>query len=227
MEHGEEVTVKRLEQLYAAQATRRIGEHQEQTGIWKHPIPQAVVDAQGIRGDIQFDRRVHGGVDKALHQYAVSSYARLQQAFPALAAQIVVGSMGENLTVAGMDEANVHIGDVYRIGTVTLQVSQPRNPCWKINSKFDDERLAKFIAGEFIHGWYYRVLEAGVMQVGDAMELIERPNAISVRQFLQVYAEHRPPLDALEALAACVGLNAGWRGKLEQRLGFLRGLAGE
>ena len=139
--------------LYATAKPQRIGEDQAFTGIWKDCIQTAVLDEDGIKGDIQVDRRVHGGTEKALHQYAIPSYAQLHAAFPELAARMPIGSMGENLTVLGMHEGNVHIGDIYRLGSALVQVSQPRNPCWKINSKFDDERLAKFIATQHINGW--------------------------------------------------------------------------
>jgi MOSC domain-containing protein YiiM len=118
----------------------------------------------------------------------------------------------------------VHIGDIYRLGSVLVQVSQPRNPCWKINSKFDDERLAKFIANQHIQGWYYRVLEAGLVKVGDTMELVERFNPISLRKFLSVYAEHRPNYVNLRNLARCQGLTASWQVKIQQRMDILQRL---
>lgn len=210
--------------LYAARLPQRIGEDQAFTGIWKDSIQIAELDQEGIKGDIQVDRRVHGGPEKALHQYAIPSYARLHAAFPELAAQMPIGSMGENLTVLGMHEANVHIGDIYRMGSALVQVSQPRNPCWKINSKFDDERLAKFIATQHINGWYYRILEPGSVQVGDSMDLVERFNPISLRNFLEVYAEHRPNFMILRSLARCQGLNPSWQMKIQQRLEVLQRL---
>lgn len=213
-----------LGHLYAASTLGRIGENQSFTGIYKDCIQQAEIDEEGIQGDIQADRRVHGGAEKALHQYAIPSYARLHAAFPDLAPRMPIGSMGENLTVLGMHEDNVHIGDIYRMGSVLVQVSQPRNPCWKINSKFDDERLAKFIANQHIQGWYYRVLEAGSVKVGDTMELVERFNPISLRKFLSVYAEHRPNYVNLRSLARCQGLTASWQVKIQQRMDVLQRL---
>ncbi len=210
--------------LYATTKPQRIGENQAFTGIWKYAIEVADLDEQGIKGDIQVDQRVHGGTEKALHQYAIPSYAQLHAAFPELAARMPIGSMGENLTVLGMHEGNVHIGDIYRMGSALVQVSQPRNPCWKINSKFDDERLAKFIATQHINGWYYRVLEAGSVQVGDSMDLMERFNPISLRNFLEVYAEHRPNFLILRSLARCQGLTPSWQVKIQQRMEVLQRL---
>ncbi|HPY40122.1 MAG TPA: MOSC domain-containing protein [Thiolinea sp.] len=210
--------------LYATSTPRRIGENQAFTGIWKDPIKQAAIDEEGIKGDIQVDKRVHGGAEKALHQYAIASYVRLHAAFPELAARIPIGSMGENFTIAGMHEDNVHIGDIYRIGSALVQVSQPRNPCWKINSKFDDERLAKFIAAQHIPGWYYRVLEAGQVELGDSMELVERFNPMSLRNFLAAYEKHRPNFLILRSMARTQGLTLSWQVKIQQRMEVLQRL---
>ena len=210
--------------LYATKTPRRIGENQAFTGIWKDSIKQAAIDAEGIKGDIQVDRRVHGGAEKALHQYAIPSYASMHAAFPELATRMPIGSMGENLTVLGMHEDNVHIGDIYRIGSALVQVSQPRNPCWKINSKFDDERLAKFIATQHIPGWYYRVLEAGNVELGDSMDLVERFNPMSLRNFLEVYEEHRPNFLILRSMARTQGLTLSWQVKIQQRMEVLQRL---
>ncbi len=210
--------------LYATTTPRRIGENQAFTGIWKDSIKQAAIDAEGIKGDIQVDRRVHGGAEKALHQYAIPSYASMHAAFPELATRMPIGSMGENLTVLGMHEDNVHIGDIYRIGSALVQVSQPRNPCWKINSKFDDERLAKFIATQHIPGWYYRVLEAGNVELGDSMDLVERFNPMSLRNFLEVYEEHRPNFLILRSMARTQGLTLSWQVKIQQRMEVLQRL---
>ena len=210
-----------VEHLFAAKKTQIIGEQREATGIWKTPLAQADVTSLGIEGDIQVDTRFHGGVNKALHQYALKSYALLQQAFPHLSTQLIAGSMGENLSAAGMSEDTVHMGDIFRMGGVLVQIAEPRSPCWKINSKFGEPRLAKAIAEQAISGWYYRVLETGTLKIGDSIQLVERPNPVSMSEFLQIYAEHRPSLDAMQRLAQCQGLSPLWQNKVQQRLQFL------
>jgi MOSC domain-containing protein YiiM len=153
----------------------------QRTGIYKDPIDVAEVTAEGIAGDQQADRRFHGGAEKALHQYAVSSYERIVESFPELQGTAVPGSIGENISSSGLTDAGVCIGDIYRMGPVLVQVSQPRSPCWKINHRFRVERLSRFIEQHRITGWYYRVLEPGVLTVGDDIALVERPNeAVSV-----------------------------------------------
>lgn len=148
------------------------------TGIFKRERTEPVwLGAAGLAGDAQADRRVHGGPDKALHQYPVAHYARLAAAFPQAAPLLVPGSMGENLSVPGWDETNVRIGDIFRFGGARIQVSMPRKPCWKIDRRFGAEGMAmkNFIAEEGLTGWYFRVLMEGEVAPGCAFELLERP----------------------------------------------------
>lgn len=198
------------------------------SGIFKHPVAGPVaVGLEGLEGDRQADRRVHGGAEKAVHLYPAGHYARLAAAFPALADALVPGSMGENLSVAGWDEESVCIGDVFRVGSCRLQVSQPRSPCWKINHKFGDDGLAQFIAHEGITGWYFRVLEGGSVAVGDGFELLERnPAPVSLARLGRVQREHRPAGAELREIAATPGLTPALMKKLLDRLGWLERLKG-
>ncbi|WP_454865746.1 MOSC domain-containing protein [Pseudomonas umsongensis] len=195
----------------------------QRTGIFKQRQAGPVrVELQGIVGDQHGDTRVHGGPEKAVHQYAVQNYQRLAQAFAPSAAHLVAGSLGENICAFGLSELNVHIGDVFRIGSSLLQVSQPRSPCWKINHRFDAEHMSMFVARERITGWYYRVLEPGWLQAGDRIELLERHNErFSIDQFWQVQLSHRPLIEDLLALADSVGLAAEWKRRLGERAKWL------
>lgn len=152
------------------------------TGMFKREHAQpAWLGVEGLAGDAQADRRVHGGPEKALHQYPVGHYAKLAAAFPDAAPLLVPGSIGENLSVPGWDEANVCIGDVFRLGDARIQVSQPRSPCWKIDRRFHVGGMAQYIGEHGLTGWYYRVLDEGEVAAGCAFELIERSDdAISV-----------------------------------------------
>ena len=145
------------------------------TGVFKREHPQSVwLGIEGLAGDAQADRRVHGGPEKALHQYPVAHYARLATAFPDAAPLLVPGSIGENLSVPGWDETNVRIGDVFRFGDARIQVSQPRSPCWKIDRRYGTQGMARHISEHGLTGWYFRVLEEGEVAPGCAFELLER-----------------------------------------------------
>jgi len=211
-----------VEHLFAASHTKPLGRYQNPSGIWKTSVEWVTVNKLGIVGDIQADRRYHGGVEKALHQYAVENYALLAKHYPQLADQWIAGSLGENLSALGMTEQTVYIGDIFRVGGITIQVSEPREPCSKINSKFADKTLVKFIAKHYIYGWYYRVLEEGRVQVGDSITLLERPNLVSMQAFLQTINAEQPSLEAVEKLAACEGVSQQWQKQVLKMLDALR-----
>ena len=125
----------------------RIEEHGQSTGIYKKPVIGPIeLSFEGLAGDIQADRRVHGGPEKALHQYAVDNYRRLAERLPAIAAQLLVGSIGENISAAEVDESTVFIGDIFSLGRARVQVSQPRSPCWKIDHRYAHDGVARLIA---------------------------------------------------------------------------------
>ena len=106
------------------------------TGIYKQAVTAALeLGPEGFTGDHQADRRVHGGPDKAVHLYPARHYGQLVQRFPEAAGQLVAGSLGENLSTADLDESDVRVGDIWRLGDARLQVCQPRSPCWKIDDR--------------------------------------------------------------------------------------------
>lgn len=193
------------------------------TGIFKLAIEMPVwLGREGLAGDAQADRRVHGGPDKALHQYPVAHYARLATAFPDARALLVPGSLGENLSVPGWDETTLAIGDVFRLGDARIQVSQPRSPCWKIDHRFSADGMAQFIAAQRITGWYFRVLEEGAVEPGAGFECIERnPDPVFVADLLALWADHRPDPDTLLVVSRTSGLSPGWVTKLTERAGRL------
>lgn len=194
------------------------------TGIFKAESHQPLwLGTEGLGGDAQADRRVHGGPEKALHQYAVANYARLAAAFPDAAAVLVPGSIGENLSVAGWDEDKVCIGDIFRLGDARIQVSQPRSPCWKIDARYGQEGIARWIDETGLTGWYFRVLEEGQVEAACTFDLVERPNPdITLARLWRGLKELRPSLAELELLAAAPGLAPGWSKKLTERGEWLR-----
>jgi len=199
------------------------------TGIFKSPAVGPVeIGAEGLAGDVQADRRVHGGPEKAIHHFPSDTYARLAERFPEQAAQFGPGQIGENFSTHGFAERHVCIGDVFTIGTARLQLCQPRSPCWKINARFGvEEGITEFIAEQGIAGWYYRVLQPGTVQLGDTLRLIERPpGAPTLTAFWMLVNAHRPDPAALIALAEAPGLADGWRGRLLRRVEWLRTHAG-
>jgi len=194
------------------------------SGIFKTAVTGNIaLGPLGLDGDYHADRSVHGGVDKALHHFPAEHYARLAARFPAAAALLEVGSIGENLSSRGLDEHNACLGDVYALGDARLQLTQPRRPCWKIDQRYDVRGLAAYIAREGLTGWYYRVLSPATIRAGMTLELVERdPASPSVAEFHATLAAGRPPLARLARYAALDALPAALRERIGKRLAWLR-----
>lgn len=209
--------------LYAG-AVRPLPGDGAPTGMFKTALTAPVrLGREGLVSDAQADRRVHGGADKALHQYPSAHYAILARAFPAATTLLVPGSIGENVSAADWDEAGVCIGDRFRLGEALIEVSQPRTPCWKIDSRYGLEGMTRFIADERLTGWYYRVLEEATVEADCELNLVERPwPDASVAGLLSLWQQHRPEPRALEALAAVPSLAGSWVRQLKDRADRLR-----
>jgi MOSC domain-containing protein YiiM len=144
-----------------------------ETAIWKQPVAGPVA-ARGVNldGDEQVDRRFHGGPDKAVYAYASEDIAWWEAQ---LGRELGPGAFGENLTVAGLDLAAMEVGQHWRIGTVGLEVSQPRLPCFKLGLKFGDPLMVKLFALAGRTGTYLRIIEEGVLEAGQAIDVGEPP----------------------------------------------------
>jgi len=202
--------------LYSGKLSN-IGEKRRPTGIYKKSVEQVSVDVLGIIGDIQADKRFHGGPEKALHQYALSSYEKIIKRYPLLHQQAKPGMIGENLSATDMNEHNVCIGDIYKVGSAILQVSSPRIPCWKIDAKFKQPDLHQFISQHRLNGWYYRVVQAGDISLNDKLILQQRPNTdFTVDTMLKVInGEAEAKVIGLAANA--IGLDPEWQKRLNKK----------
>lgn len=144
------------------------------TAIRKTPVDSPVeVTPTGLRGDHQADRRHHGGPDKALLLFSREQYPTLEHH---IGREVAIPSFGENLTITGMTESEVCLGDVIRIGTTTLEVTQPRNPCYKQAVLHGVKDLVLVVERTGCTGWYVRVLEPGTLTAGDDLVLLDRPH---------------------------------------------------
>lgn len=177
------------------------------------------VDALGIKGDEQADPKHHGGPHKAVHAYAISHMAAWAQELPERATRFRPGAFGENLVLDGATEADVCLGDRWRVGTALLEVSQARQPCWKLNLRFDIPDMARRVQDTGRSGWYFRVIEPGIVAAGDRGELIARPNPDwSLARVSHLLYHDRMNRAALAELAAIPGLPDNWLRLAEARL---------
>jgi MOSC domain-containing protein YiiM len=150
------------------------GEQAWTSGIKKKPVSGRIrVTKIQLEGDGQADLKHHGGPDKAILAYGESHYPTwreelVQPDFP-------YGAFGENLTIQGLTEQTVCIGDTYKIGDVVVQVSQPRMPCWKLSRLWNSEDLDNRVKQTGKTGWYLRVLQEGYVEANLVVELVARP----------------------------------------------------
>ncbi|PPU08077.1 MOSC domain-containing protein [Xanthomonas arboricola] len=134
------------------------------------------VGPDGLQGDEQGDRRVHGGPDKAIHHYPRDHYAAWQAELGAHALLETAGAFGENPSSLGLTEAEVCLGDRFALGTAVVEVSQLRQPCWKLSDRFGLRDMARRVQDTGRTGWYYRVLQPGLVAPGNTLTLQQRPH---------------------------------------------------
>ena len=164
----------------------------------------------GLQGDEQADLQVHGGPEKAVYGYAASHYPAWAKQFPALA--FSGGAMGENLTIAGLEEKDICVGDVHSIGSSLLQVCQPRQPCFKFSLRHNNNHLPKAMVKSGQSGWYYRVLQTGALKAGDAVILQDRPNPdFPFTRLVEIVYRGKATREEIARLAEMSGLASQWR----------------
>ncbi|KAB7646160.1 MOSC domain-containing protein [Polymorphobacter fuscus] len=166
----------------------------------------------GLAGDEQGNRRVHGGPEKAVYGYPASGYAGWRAELPDIADRFGPGAMGENLVVAGQDESSLCIGDMVRCGTALLQIAQIREPCSTFAAVLGTTRVVRAMVRSGRCGWYYRVVEPGIIAPGDRHEVVDRPNPDwTVARFAAFAAGRGGTVAAIAELTTLPGLTPAWQ----------------
>lgn len=188
------------------------------SGFYKSPVTSPVWLAYGgLRGDEQADRVHHGGVDKAVCVYPVEHYPqwRTELGLP----QMERGAFGENFTTAGLTETGVSIGDIFEIGDAQVQISQPRQPCWKLARRWRIKNLTALVEQTGRTGFYFRVLRHGWIEPGQALKLVERPfPQFTVAHANRIMHHGKTDFGAARMLAECAVLSASWKDGLWARV---------
>ncbi len=184
------------------------------SAIAKKPITGPVaITALGLVGDKQADPVHHGGADKAIHHYPFDHYAFWREQLGDHPLLAMPGGFGENISTHGLTEQTVRLGDRFRLGTALIEVSHGRQPCWKLGHHFGHAALAAQVLRNGYAGWYYRVLEPGVAETGDRLDLVEAGLAdwTLARLFAVLVAKHPAHPALLRELAALPVLAEEWR----------------
>ncbi|MEO9511189.1 MAG: MOSC domain-containing protein [Flavobacteriaceae bacterium] len=158
----------------------------EQTGIYKYPVETSIfLEKNDVVNDTIIDRKHHGGEYKACYLFSADHYPYWKEKYPDL--KWDWGMFGENLTVEGLDESKIRIGNIYRLGTALVQITQPREPCYKLGIRFRTQEILKQFIDHGFPGTYIKILEVGEVNVGNNLELVqESENTLTVQQFYKL-----------------------------------------
>ncbi len=185
-----------------------------ESAIWKTPV-EGRVAARGVNleGDDQADRTVHGGPDKAVYAYALEDI-RLWQS--ELGRPLGPGAFGENLTTEGVDVTGAVIGERWEVGTVCLEVSEPRAPCWKLAARMEDDAFLRRFTETGRPGAYLRIVREGELGAGDAIEVTSRPeHGMTAGDVLRIYSRDRGEVAKLVDIPE---LGKSWREWAEKKV---------
>jgi MOSC domain-containing protein YiiM len=182
-----------------------------ETGIHKAPVSGRITVCRlNLEGDRQADLSVHGGPEKAVYAYPVEHYAYWREELPGV--PLPWGAFGENLSIQGFQEDRIRVGDVFRIGTTELVVTQPRLPCFKLNLRFQRSDMVRRFLKSGRTGFYFAVLKEGELKVGDGFELVPAAGpAVSIPDIVRLYATDRNNRGLLQRAVETAGLPQAWR----------------
>jgi len=191
-----------------------------QTGIYKYAVETPVyLGKEDVENDHVLDRRYHGGIDKACYLYSADHYPFWKSRFPGQ--EWKWGMFGENLTISGLNESEIHIGDRFQIGEAVVQVSQPRQPCFKLGVRFADQSVVDDFWNSPFPGVYVRVLQAGNVQKGDELYLIDRnTESLSIKQVFSVFRLDRTNYELMRKAIAEPFLAESCRRDIQKILDF-------
>ena len=160
-----------------------------ETGMFKYPVNEAIfLDKENVKNDIIVNRKNHGGIDKAVYIYGENHYEYFKQFHPDLDWQY--GIFGENITLSKLEETQIHIGEIYQLGEAKIQVTKPRQPCFKLGIRFNDQSIVKQFWNSTKCGVYFKVLEPGKVNVNDNLILLE--TAKNSPTIAEVYHTKKP-----------------------------------
>jgi len=194
------------------------GDRLVRTSIFKSPVAGRIpIRDNNLAGDQQSDLSVHGGRAKAVYVYPHEHYRFWEAQLPDVDLQF--GNFGENLTIEGLREADVHVGDRLQIGSAEFVVTQPRMPCYKLGIRFGRPDMVKRFLESRRSGFYLAVAQEGDVAAGDTIGVLDRdPAAISIPELLGMYLKEAVDPARLREAVARPALSDAWREEFRKRL---------
>ena len=185
------------------------------TGICKQPVTGPLrLSRVGFEYDGVGDILHHGGEDKAVCVYSLEHYPYWEDV---LGIKLPAAAFGENLTVSDLREEDICIGDVFELGTALLQVSQPRQPCRTLAARYGRDDLVKLVADSGRTGFYFRVLQEGIVSKGVRLKLKERdPHKVTISFASHTYHLDRKNCEAINKVLAVPALSASWHKSFQE-----------
>jgi MOSC domain-containing protein YiiM len=177
------------------------------SAIWKSPVVGRVA-ARGVNlvGDDQADRQAHGGSDKALYAYAIEDERWWGQQ---IGRPLVYGEFGENLTTEGLKVNDALVGERWQVGTLLLEVSEPRIPCWRLGVRMNDKVFPRRFTEAMRPGTYLRIVAEGDVAAGDEIRVVERPDHdLTIRDVFRIYTRDH---NDIKRLLAVPQMSESWK----------------
>jgi len=162
---------------------------QVETGIFKYPTSDGIyLEDKQVKNDAICDLKYHGGIDQAVYAFSLNHYQYFKKLFPDTDWEL--GMFGENLTVVDLEETDLHVGDVFKVGEVILEVTKPREPCMKLGVRFNDMKVVKTFWKTSFSGVYFKVLKKGTVKKGDRFKIVKK--CFENPTIAEVYATKKP-----------------------------------
>jgi len=187
------------------------------TGIFKTPVDEPLfLSSLNFTGDGQADLVHHGGKDKAVCVYPFEHYPYWENE---LGRTLDPGAFGENLTIRGLVETDICIGDIFKLGDALVQISQPRQPCYKLSLRYDSPDMPLKVQDTGYTGFYFRVLEEGMVSKSSRLTKISsHPKAITVAYANQLMHHRKDDLEGMKRILEVEELSESWRSTFLKRL---------
>lgn len=188
------------------------------TAIFKTPVSgRIILRTLNLDGDGQADLSVHGGPSKAVYAYPSEHYDYWKHELPGM--QLPWGMFGENFTTSGLYEADLNIGDKFRLGTAVIMITEPRMPCYKLGIRFGRSDIIKRFLVSGRTGFYFAVLQEGEVRAGDQIELIEKSKySVSVSDITRLYVRDKHNTELLRRVVQVEALSESWRDYFQHQL---------
>lgn len=179
-----------------------------QTGIYKYPTHEPLLlENTDVAKDAVIDRKHHGGLHKACYVFSTEHYPFWKEKYPNLDWQW--GMFGENLTVTQLDETKTYIGNIYNVGQAVVQISEPRQPCFKLGIRFKDQNIIKEFLSHSGSGTYLRIIKKGIVKVGDVFELKEEADIpLTIYDYYRLATNQTKSKTIMELASLSKGLRA-------------------